>query len=107
MPEPDDTIKLADDHAEGWQSIRTLPPSQAQVIALHCYEDYSIGQIAAALGRAPGAPSRPSSTRAAAGSPSPGPPARRLLLTPQRLALVVNLLLVVVLVGVAATTGSP
>ena len=49
-----DTIKLADDHAEVWQAIRTLPPSQAQVIALHYYEDYSITQIAAALGRAPG-----------------------------------------------------
>jgi RNA polymerase sigma-70 factor (ECF subfamily) len=54
MPEQDDTIKLADDHAEVWQAIRTLPPSQAQVIALHYYEDYSINQIAAALGRAPG-----------------------------------------------------
>ena len=50
----DDTIKLADDHAEVWEAIRTLPPSQAQVIALHYYEDYSIAQIAAALGRAPG-----------------------------------------------------
>jgi len=50
----DDTIKLADDHAEVWQAIRTLPPSQAQVIALHYYEDYSITQIAATLGRAPG-----------------------------------------------------
>ena len=50
----DDRIKLADDHAEVWQAIRTLPPSQAQVIALHYYEDYSITQIAAALGRAPG-----------------------------------------------------
>ena len=50
----DDTIKLADDHAEVWQAIRTLPPSQAQVIALHYYEDYSVAQIAAALGRAPG-----------------------------------------------------
>jgi RNA polymerase sigma-70 factor (ECF subfamily) len=49
-----DTIKLADDHAEVWQAIRTLPPSQAQVIALHYYEDYSITQIATALGRAPG-----------------------------------------------------
>jgi RNA polymerase sigma-70 factor (ECF subfamily) len=54
MPEQDDTIKLADDHAEVWQAIRTLPPSQAQAIALHYYEDYSINQIAAALGRAPG-----------------------------------------------------
>ena len=52
--EEDDTIKLADEHAEVWQAIRTLPPSQAQVIALHYYEDYSITQIAAALGRAPG-----------------------------------------------------
>jgi RNA polymerase sigma-70 factor (ECF subfamily) len=52
MPEEDDTIKLADDHAEVWQAVRTLPPSQAQVIALHYYEDYSISQIAAALGRA-------------------------------------------------------
>jgi RNA polymerase sigma factor (sigma-70 family) len=52
--EGDDSIKLADDHAEVWQTIRTLPPSQAQVIALHYYEDYSIGQIAAALGKAPG-----------------------------------------------------
>jgi RNA polymerase sigma-70 factor (ECF subfamily) len=52
--EEDDTIKLADEHAEVWQAIRTLPPSQAQVIALHYYEDYSISQIAAALGRAPG-----------------------------------------------------
>ena len=50
----DDTIKLADDHAEVWQAIRTLPPSQAQVIALHYYEDYSVDQIATALGRAPG-----------------------------------------------------
>jgi RNA polymerase sigma factor (sigma-70 family) len=50
----DDTIKLADDHAEVWEAIRALPPSQAQVIALHYYEDYSIAQIAAALGRAPG-----------------------------------------------------
>jgi RNA polymerase sigma-70 factor (ECF subfamily) len=50
----DDSIKLADDYAEVWQAIRTLPPSQAQVIALHYYEDYSIGQIAAALGKAPG-----------------------------------------------------
>ena len=50
----DDTIKLADEHAEVWEAIRTLPPSQAQVIALHYYEDYSIVQIAAALGRAPG-----------------------------------------------------
>jgi DNA-directed RNA polymerase specialized sigma24 family protein len=47
-------IKLADEHAEVWQAIRTLPPSQAQVIALHYYEDYSISQIAAALDRAPG-----------------------------------------------------
>jgi RNA polymerase sigma-70 factor (ECF subfamily) len=50
----EDTIKLADDHAEVWEAVRTLPPSQAQVIALHYYEDYSIAQIAAALGRAPG-----------------------------------------------------
>jgi RNA polymerase sigma factor (sigma-70 family) len=50
----DDTIKLADEHAEVWQAVRTLPPSQAQVIALHYYEDYSVAQIAAALGRAPG-----------------------------------------------------
>ena len=50
----DDSIKLADDHAEVWQAVRTLPPLQAQVIALHYYEDYSIVQIAAALGRAPG-----------------------------------------------------
>jgi RNA polymerase sigma-70 factor, ECF subfamily len=50
----DDTIKLADDHAEVWAAIRTLPPSQAQAIALHYYEDYSIDQIAVALGRAPG-----------------------------------------------------
>ena len=34
--------------------VRTLPPSEAQVIALHYYEDYSIVQIAVALGRAPG-----------------------------------------------------
>ena len=52
--EEDDTIKLADEHGEVWQAIRTLPPSQAQVIALHYYEDYSISQIAAALDRAPG-----------------------------------------------------
>jgi len=52
--EEHDTIKLADEHAEVWQAIRTLPPSQAQVIALHYYEDYSVSQIAAALGRAPG-----------------------------------------------------
>jgi DNA-directed RNA polymerase specialized sigma24 family protein len=32
----------------------TLPPLQAQVIALHYYEDYSVAQVAAALGRAPG-----------------------------------------------------
>jgi RNA polymerase sigma-70 factor, ECF subfamily len=50
----EDTIKLADDHAEVWAAIRTLPPSQAQVIALHYYEDYSVSQIADALGRAPG-----------------------------------------------------
>jgi RNA polymerase sigma-70 factor, ECF subfamily len=50
----DDTIKLADEHAEVWQAIRTLPPSQAQVVALHYYEDYSIDQIAATLGRASG-----------------------------------------------------
>ena len=31
----DDSIKLADDHAEVWQAVRTLPPLQAQVIALH------------------------------------------------------------------------
>jgi RNA polymerase sigma-70 factor (ECF subfamily) len=54
VQEEDDTIKLADQHAEVWQAIRTLPPSQAQVIALHYYEDYSVSQIAAALGRAPG-----------------------------------------------------
>ena len=47
-------IKLADEHAQVWEAIRTLPPSQAQVIALHYYEDYSVSQIAAALGRAPG-----------------------------------------------------
>jgi hypothetical protein len=49
--------------------------------------------------------------RAVAGAPSPGPTARRLLLTPQRLALVVNLLLVVVLsvvlVGVARERREP
>jgi RNA polymerase sigma-70 factor, ECF subfamily len=50
----DDSIKLADDHEEVWQAIRTLPPLQAQVIALHYYEDYSVAQVAAALGRAPG-----------------------------------------------------
>jgi RNA polymerase sigma-70 factor, ECF subfamily len=50
----DDSIKLADEHAEVWQAIRTLPPLQAQVIALHYYEDYSVAQVAAALGRAPG-----------------------------------------------------
>jgi RNA polymerase sigma-70 factor (ECF subfamily) len=50
----DDRIKLADDHAEVWQAIRTLPPLQAQAIALHYYEDYSVAQVAAALGRAPG-----------------------------------------------------
>ena len=53
-PEPFDTIKLADEHAEVWQAVRSLPPSQAQVIALHYYEDYSVDQIATALGRAPG-----------------------------------------------------
>ena len=52
--EEDDTIKLADEHAEVWEAVRALPPSQAQVIALHYYEDYSIRQIADALGRAPG-----------------------------------------------------
>jgi RNA polymerase sigma-70 factor, ECF subfamily len=51
----DDRIKLADDHAEVWQAVRTLPPLQAQVIALHYYEDYSVAQVAAALGKAPGA----------------------------------------------------
>ena len=50
----DDSIKLADEHAEVWQAVRTLPPLQAQVIALHYYEDYSVAQVAAALGRAPG-----------------------------------------------------
>ena len=50
----EDRIKLADDHAEVWQAVRTLPPLQAQVIALHYYEDYSVAQVAAALGRAPG-----------------------------------------------------
>jgi RNA polymerase sigma factor (sigma-70 family) len=50
----EDSIKLADDHAEVWQAIRTLPPLQAQVIALHYYEDYSVAQVAAALGKAPG-----------------------------------------------------
>jgi RNA polymerase sigma-70 factor, ECF subfamily len=50
----DDRIKLADDHAEVWQAVRTLPPLQAQVIALHYYEDYSVAQVAAALGKAPG-----------------------------------------------------
>ena len=50
----DDGIKLADEHAEVWQAVRTLPPLQAQVIALHYYEDYSVAQVAAALGRAPG-----------------------------------------------------
>ena len=54
MQEDDDSIKLADDHAEVWQAIRTLPPLQAQVIALHYYEDYSVAQVASALGRAPG-----------------------------------------------------
>src|SRR4029453_18127971 len=50
----DDSIKLADDHAELWQAVRTLPPLEAQVIALHYYEDYSVAQVTAALGRAPG-----------------------------------------------------
>jgi RNA polymerase sigma-70 factor, ECF subfamily len=50
----DDRIKLADEHAEVWRAVRTLPPLQAQVIALHYYEDYSVAQVAAALGRAPG-----------------------------------------------------
>jgi RNA polymerase sigma-70 factor, ECF subfamily len=50
----EDRIKLADDHAEVWQAVRTLPPLQAQVIALHYYEDYSVAQVAAALGKAPG-----------------------------------------------------
>jgi RNA polymerase sigma-70 factor, ECF subfamily len=50
----EDRIKLADDHAEVWQAIRSLPPLQAQVIALHYYEDYSVAQVAAALGKAPG-----------------------------------------------------
>jgi RNA polymerase sigma-70 factor, ECF subfamily len=50
----EDSIKLADDHAEVWQAVRTLPPLQAQVIALHYFEDYSVAQVAAALGRAPG-----------------------------------------------------
>ena len=50
----EDRIKLADDHAEVWQAVQTLPPLQAQVIALHYYEDYSVAQVAAALGRAPG-----------------------------------------------------
>jgi hypothetical protein len=49
--------------------------------------------------------------RAAPGAPSPGPPTRRLRLTPQRLALVVNLLLVVILsvllVGVARDRREP
>jgi RNA polymerase sigma-70 factor, ECF subfamily len=49
----DDRIKLADDHEEVWQAIRTLPPLQAQVIALPYFEDYSVAQVAAALGRAP------------------------------------------------------
>jgi len=50
----EDSIKLADDHAEVWQAVRTLPPLQAQVIALYYFEDYSVAQVAAALGRAPG-----------------------------------------------------
>jgi RNA polymerase sigma-70 factor, ECF subfamily len=50
----EDRIKLADDHAGVWQAVRTLPPLQAQVIALHYYEDYSVAQVAAALGKAPG-----------------------------------------------------
>jgi RNA polymerase sigma-70 factor (ECF subfamily) len=50
----EDSIKLADDHAEVWQAVRTLPPLQAKVIALHYYEDYSVAQVAAALGKAPG-----------------------------------------------------
>jgi hypothetical protein len=40
--------KLADDRAEVWQAVRTLPPLQAQVIALHYYEDYSVAQVDAA-----------------------------------------------------------
>jgi len=52
--EEHDTIKLADEHAEVWQAIRTLPASQAPVTALHYDEDFSISQIAAALDRAPG-----------------------------------------------------
>jgi len=61
----EDSIKLADDHAEVWQAIRTLPPLQAQVIALYYFEDYSVAQVAAALGRRR-APSRRSCTTAAA-----------------------------------------
>ena len=45
---------VAEELAQVWEAVRTLPPSQAQVIALHCYEDYSVGPIAAARGRAPG-----------------------------------------------------
>jgi RNA polymerase sigma-70 factor, ECF subfamily len=63
----EDSIKLADDHAEVWQAVRTLPPLQAQVIALHYYEDYSVAQVAAALDE-PRAPSRRSCTTAAASS---------------------------------------
>jgi RNA polymerase sigma factor (sigma-70 family) len=85
----DDTIKLADDHAEVWQAVRTLPPSQAQVIALHYYEDYSIVQIAAAL---PGEP---------LASPPAGPPRRT-----RRLALAVNLVLVLALGVVFGVVGA-
>jgi RNA polymerase sigma factor (sigma-70 family) len=114
----EDSIKLADEHAEVWQAVRTLPPLQAQVIALHYYEDYSVAQADAAAGlreilrrtgqlvahgRTTTLPDRPQEP------PEPIPPSplrqappRR---TPQRLALVVNLLVLAlgIVIGVAAT----
>ena len=42
------------DSGEFWESVRSLPRRQAQVVALHYFEDRSVTEVAAILGVAPG-----------------------------------------------------
>ncbi len=43
-------IELDESDAEFWRSVRSLPPRQAQAVALFYLEDYSVRDIAAVLG---------------------------------------------------------
>ncbi len=44
--EPETTIEPADPHLEVWRAVKDLPKRQAQVIALHYWDDQTLAQIA-------------------------------------------------------------